>query len=1143
MYQNQFALLSKRRFLPLFITQFLGAFNDNLYKNALVVLITYVLAEQLPVKPQILVTLTGCLLILPMFLFSAQAGSIADKFEKSKLIQIIKMVEIILMIIGAIGFILQNVTLLMFVLLLLGTQATFFGPIKYSILPFHLQEDELVSGNALIEMGTFLAILIGNILGVVCISFSHGLIIISSMIVLMALLGFISSCYIPQARPVAPNLNLSLNFIKETWDIVNFSRKTPSIFLCILGISWFWLIGFTFLAEFPNYAKDFIGGDQQIFVLFLAIFSVGIGVGSSLCNRLLKGQIEATYVPLAALGMSLFTFDLYFSTRAEMLIPHGTTLMTLSQFFHSFNHWRIMLDMFLIALCGGIYIVPLYAIMQHRAEDSHKARIIASNNIMNALFMTVAAIATMAMIKANFTIPQIFLTIGIVNMIVVVQSCRLLPGYLVKSILRLILQFMYDVNVKGIENYHQAGDRVVIAPNHTSFLDGLLLAAFLPGKLSFAMYSGYIDKWWVKPVTLFVEIFPLVPTNPFSMKSIVKYVRENKKLVIFPEGRITVTGALMKIYEGPGMIADKADATILPILIEGAQYTPFSRLRGRVHIRWFPKITLTIYPAQRYEVAENLRGRKRRQSIGEKLYETMSNILFLGANYDTTLFQSLWHAQAIHGPSHKIIEDIQRQPLSYHRLILGSIILGRKLASLTAKGEAIGILLPNVNAAVVTFFGVQAFSRVAALINFSTGTKNVVLACQTAAINVVCTSKAFIETAKLQVMMTALQESNVKIIYLEELKLQINLLDKLYGLLASRLPRWFGLKPKPGDAQKPAVILFTSGSEGTPKAVVLSSRNIHANKAQLASRVDFSPADIVLNALPIFHSFGLTAGTLLPILYGMKVFFYPSPLHYRVIPELSYDINATILFGTNTFLAGYARYAHPYDFYSIRYVYAGAEKLKEENRRLWADKFGVRIFEGYGATETSPVISANTPMHNRPGTVGKLMPGIEHKLNPVPDIHEGGSLNVKGPNIMLGYMFHDNPGILVSPQDGWYDTGDIVTIDNDGYLTIRGRAKRFAKVGGEMISLAFIEHYLDALWPGYIHALVTLPDEKKGEQLVLVTNYPSADKAELIQYARANGISELAVPKTIHIVDKIPMLGSGKVDYTTIQKQIKMDNE
>jgi acyl-[acyl-carrier-protein]-phospholipid O-acyltransferase/long-chain-fatty-acid--[acyl-carrier-protein] ligase len=1139
MLKNQFSLLLKRRFLPLFITQFLGAFNDNLYKNALVVLITYFLASKLSVDPQILVTFTGCLLILPMFLFSATAGSIADKFEKSNLIRIIKVAEIILMLLGGIGFILQNVTLLMIVLFLLGAQLTFFGPIKYSILPTHLQDDELVAGNGLIESGTFLAILLGNILGVIFITMPNGLVMISTAIVSMAVLGFVSSWFIPKAEAAAPNLKLSFNFVKETWEIVKFTSKTRSIFLCILGISWFWLIGFVFLAEFPNYAKDFMHANEDVFVLFLAIFSVGIGVGSSLCNRLLKGQIEATYVPLAALAISIFTFDLYFATLLENHSAPSAALITLREFLNAPNHWRIMLDMLLIATSAGIYIVPLYAIMQHEAQSSHKARVIASNNIMNALFMTVAAIATMIMLKLKLTIPQIFLTIGVFNLMVVIQTCRLLPGALVKSILRLILEMVYRVEIIGLENYHKAGNRIVIAPNHTSFLDGLLLAAFLPDKLSFAMYAGYANKWWVKPVTLFVEIFGLEPTNPYILKSIIKYVKEDRKLVIFPEGRITVTGALMKIYEGPGLIADKADALVLPILIDGAQYSPFSRLRGLVRLRWFPKITLTIFEPQQLKVDENIRGRKRRQVMSDKMYQIMSNTMFLGTHLDTTLFQSLIEAKNIHGANHKIIEDIKREPLSYKRLILGSIVLGRKLSLITKKGEAVGLLMPNVVATIVTFFGLQAYLRVCALINFSTGTQNVVIACITARLKIVCTSRVFVETAKLQGMIKALEDNNIQIIYLEDLKKQVNIFNKLHAFFASKLPWAFGLTQKAEFANLPAVILFTSGSEGTPKAVVLSHRNLHANKGQLSSRVDFSPADIVLNALPMFHSFGLTAGTILPILYGMKVFFYPSPLHYRIIPELSYDINATILFGTNTFLTGYARFANAYDFYSIRYVYAGAEKLKEENRRLWADKFGVRIFEGYGATETSPVISANTPMHNKPGSVGKFMPGIEYNISPVPDITDGGRLSVKGPNIMLGYMFFDNPGVLVPPSEGWYDTGDIITMDNEGYITIQGRAKRFAKIGGEMVSLAFVEHYLDKLWPHAMHAVITLPDEKKGEQLLLVTTHEKADRSEIIQYARSNGISELAVPKAIKILNKIPLLGSGKVDFAAINELLK----
>lgn len=424
MQKNQFTLLTTQRFLPIFLTQFLGAFNDNVYKNALVVLITYFLASKLPIKTDILVTLTGCLMILPMFLFSAQAGSIADKFEKAKLIQFIKIGEIILMSLGAIGFMLQNVTFLMIIMFLLGIQITLFGPLKYSILPMHLHEDELVAGNGLIEMGTFIAILLGNILGVVFIMQPNGLMIISGAIIVFAFLGYVSSCFIPKASPGAPDLKLSFNFVKETYRVVQFAKHTQELFLCILGISWFWLIGFVFLAQFPNFAKDYMGGNEDVFVLFLALFSIGIGVGSGLCNWILKGKISAVYVPWAALGISVFTIDLFFATQHK--ITHTGSLQTPMDFLSVEHHWRVMVDIVAISIFAGIYIVPLYTILQFRADVAHKARMIGANNIMNALFMTVGAIGVMIMIKINFTIPQIFLSIAVINLLVIVLIKKLM---------------------------------------------------------------------------------------------------------------------------------------------------------------------------------------------------------------------------------------------------------------------------------------------------------------------------------------------------------------------------------------------------------------------------------------------------------------------------------------------------------------------------------------------------------------------------------------------------------------------------------------------------------------------------------------------------------------------------------------------
>jgi len=437
-------------------------------------------------------------------------------------------------------------------------------------------------------------------------------------------------------------------------------------------------------------------------------------------------------------------------------------------------------------------------------------------------------------------------------------------------------------------------------------------------------------------------------------------------------------------------------------------------------------------------------------------------------------------------------------------------------------------------------FGLQARGRVAAMLNYTLGPKNLVASCESALVRRIYTSERFVVAAKLEHHVTKLREV-ATVVYLEDLRERITPWLKIKAAIAGRFDSLARGRERisPDEA---AIVLFTSGSEGSPKGVVLSHANLLANREQVAARIDFGAQDVILNALPMFHSFGLTGGTLLPLLSGMRTFFYPSPLHYRIVPEIAYDVNATILFGTNTFLAGYARFAHPYDFYSVRYVFAGAEKLKDETRRTWTDKFGVQIFEGYGATETSPGISINTPIDSKPGTVGRLLPGIEYALDPVPGV-EGGRLSVRGPNVMLGYLRHERPGVIEPPSTqrgaGWYDTGDIVVIDDEGFVTIQGRAKRFAKIAGEMVSLTAVEELATRTWPDAQHACVTLPDAQKGEQLVLVTTREGAQRAELSAQARADGMSELHVPKRLVPVAAIPLLGSGKADYPAVQALVE----
>jgi acyl-[acyl-carrier-protein]-phospholipid O-acyltransferase/long-chain-fatty-acid--[acyl-carrier-protein] ligase len=1134
MQHSQFALLASRRFLPLAITQLLGAFNDNLFKNALVILITYVLAARSGLNAQVLVVAAGGIFILPFFLFSATAGQLADKYDKARLTRGIKLAEIVLMLGAALGFFLGSVWLLMAVLFLMGTQSAFFGPIKFGILPDHLAEDELVAGNALIETTTFLAILSGTLLGGLVILADGGAILISGLVVAVALAGWSASFFIPSTQPASPDLKVSYNVLHQTWRIVRYAGASRVIFLCILGISWFWLVGATFLSLFPTLAKDVIGANQEVVTLFLIAFSVGVAAGSLLCNRLLKGEVHATYVPLGALGISLFAADLFLSTRH--FAPAAGELIGVAPFLQEPGAWRVLADLVLVAVSGGLYIVPLNAMLQQRSPESHRARNIAASNVVNALFMVAGAAVSAVLLERGLTVPQLFLLMAAVNATVAVYISRLLPGALVKALMAWLLDLLYRVDVRGLKHLHEAGDRVLIVANHLSFLDAVLIAAYVPEELTFAIDSHIAKQRFIKFFLSLAKTYPMDPTNPLAIRALVASVKQGEKVVIFPEGRITVTGALMKVYEGPGMIADKADAMILPVRLDGAQYTPFSRLKGKVRVRWFPRISVRFLAPRAFDIPSDLKGRKRRQLVGDRLYDLMTEMMFESSDYRRTLFQSLIDAGRTQGGGHVVLEDMERRPLSYRGLTRASFVLGRRIAMATDHGERIGVLLPNVVGAGVTFFALQAFGRVPAMLNFSTGAANMLLACSAAQVRAVYSSRRFMETAGLQSLCRELVASGVEVRYLEDLRAGLSGLDKLLGLLAGVFPQIaYRISCRDRDPGQPAVVLFTSGTEGAPKGVALSHTNIQANRHQVASRIDFGPNDIVFNALPMFHSFGLSTGTLLPILFGLRVFLYPSPLHYRIVPEMVYGANATILFGTDTFLAGYARFAHPYDFYSVRFVCTGAERLKDDTRRVYSERFGVRIFEGYGATETAPVLAMNSPMQSRTGTVGRIMPGIEWRLERVPGIDDGGRLMVKGPNVMVGYLKADRPGVLQPAEDGWYDTGDVVAVDAEGYVSIKGRMKRFAKVGGEMVSLAAVEGYVSRLWPDHNHAVVSLPDPKKGEQLVLVTENRAASRDALVGFAREQGVAEISIPRTIIRVDGLPVLGTGKVDYVKVR--------
>ncbi|MCB1783492.1 MAG: acyl-[ACP]--phospholipid O-acyltransferase [Alphaproteobacteria bacterium] len=1140
MKNSQFDLLRHRRFAPLFITQFLGAFHDNIFKNALVALMVFGAVSGSGDQDKTIAAIAMGVFMLPFILFSALAGQYADKYPKEKVIRVVKLAEVFIAVSGALSLLTGSETLCFITLFTLGAQSAFFGPSKYSILPEHLAEDELIGGNALLNTSTFLAILIGSVLGNVLVNIEGiGTSVVSLMLLACAVSGYIASRSIPETKAASPDIKINYNIVTETYAILhNLFTFRRSVFEAALGVSWFYFIGAMFMSQLQGFTKITLHANENVFTLFMVIFAIGVAVGGLLNNRLLQGRVEAVYVPLAALGITLFSIDLFFA-GVLYTPPASETLTGLGAFLGTFSGWRMIADVFLIAICGGIFVVPLNTIIQHDTPDEIRSRILAGSAILDSIFIVTSAIISFVLLNIGINIPFVILIFALANALVAIYICQLLPEYLLKTLLQGLFKLLYKVEVRGIENIKKAGNRALIVGNHVSLLDPPLLAAFLPGRPMFAVNS-FVAEWvWVKPFLKLVDAFPLDPTNPFSVKSLIKEVEKDKHCVIFPEGRLTETGALMKIYEGPGMIADKSDAMILPVRLDGVQHTAFARLKDKVPLRKFPKVTITILEPRHFKIPDALTGRARRQMAGLQLYDLMEQMMFQTEDRNQTLFSALMKARYINGSNAPIAEDVERKPMTFKTLVKGAIVLGRKFAATTTRGENVGMLLPNSCATLTAFFGLQAFGRVPAMLNFSAGQHAILAACTAAQLKTVITSRKFIDFARLGDLAAAMEEQGLKLVYLEDIKKGLTPLDKARSLYAARTARLIheSQKVKPDD---PAVVLFTSGSEGLPKGVVLSHANIMSNIIQLTARVDFNRQDIVFNCLPMFHSFGLTGGTLLPVLSGVRTFLYPNPLHYRIVPELVYSSNATIMFGTDTFLNGYAKKANAYDFYRMRYIFAGAEKVREETRQIYMERFGVRVLEGYGSTETSPVIACNAPMHTKPGSVGRLLAGLEYRLADVPGVDQGGRLSVKGPNVMLGYLRAENPGVLEPPPEGWYDTGDIVDIDEEGYVSILGRAKRFAKIAGEMVSLTSVETYVKKVYPDHNHAVASIPDKRKGEQLVLVTTNDKAAREDLSKYASENGISELAVPKTILLIESIPVLGTGKTDYAEIQQFVEM---
>lgn len=693
-----------------------------------------------------------------------------------------------------------------------------------------------------------------------------------------------------------------------------------------------------------------------------------------------------------------------------------------------------------------------------------------------------------------------------------------------KAVLQWALRLCLRVRVAG-DTSALSERRVLIVANHPSPFDCLLLGLCLPVRPVVVFPLEDKRHWLTRLGSALIDHQSWDMNHPMTVKKVLRLIEQGRPVALFPEGRVARAGNVMKVYEGAALIAFKSGATLVPVHIESGRHTFAHGLAGG-------RVTLRVHPPAHVDAPPGSGPRARREIGARELGRIMQAATF-HSHVPKSVFDAFLDAVEREGRGTEILEDMNEEPKTYGDILKASLAIGRQLRRWTAPGEAVGVLMPNMFVSIGVVLGLQCCGRVPAMLNYTSGSRGIAASRAAVGLKTVVTSRSFVEQAALEPLIAVL--GGLNIIYVEDIRDRFGVLDKLWLIAwAMRFPRLVRVAVNPHAA---AVLLFTSGSEGKPKGVALSHAGLQANILQIRTVIDFTPSDKVLNALPMYHAYSFTAGVMLCLLTGTKLFLYVSPLRYRAIPEISYRRDATYLFGTSTFLGFYARNAHTGDFGTLRYVISGGEKLGEEVAKLWLDKFGLRVFEGYGATECT-VISLATPLSHRPGYVGRVLPGLETRLEPLEGIDRGGVLHVRGPSVMLGYVQQDQPGAIQPVNsafgEGWHRTGDVVEFDDEDFLRIAGRVKRFAKIAGEMVSLDQIERVAAAASPAHHHAAVLKLEATGGETTVLFTTDPTIHRARLQKAARVLGAQELAVARNVIRLGEIPLLGNGKTDYVRL---------
>jgi acyl-[acyl-carrier-protein]-phospholipid O-acyltransferase/long-chain-fatty-acid--[acyl-carrier-protein] ligase len=1094
-------------------TQFLGALNDNLYKTVVSLRAVHVAAN----GGTEYLSLAGAVFVIPFLLFSGYSGHLADQFSKRRVMIAVKAFEILAMLMGLAAFFSSSIPLMLVVLFLMALHSTLFSPAKYGIVPEMLPAEQLSRANGLLEMTTFVAIVIGTALSSALFPvFSGQPWKMGIGMVGVAAVGFLISFKIRDTGPAGADDRFLWNPFAEVIKGTQQLLKDRPSWLTVMGISYFWMLGALFQLDLLLYGTEVLKvGDTQVGLMVTAL-AVGIGAGSILAGKVSGDRVDLGLVPLGSTAMGVMCLLLY-SARASYA-------------------WSIA-ALIGLGLASGLFIVPLNAYLQYRSGHKEKGRVLATNNFYNTFGLLLASgILWLFHDKLHVSSATLVLGAGIATIFATLYIAWIMPDQWVRMVMRIVLHTLFRMRYRGVEHIPARGGALLVS-NHMSYLDGFLIGAATERRIRFMVWKPFCDHpvWgW------FLRAFKAIPV-PDGLKGVKAAIEGARKemeaghmVCIFAEGAISRTGSMGPFKRGMERMVGGLDVPVIPVHLDRLWGSIFSFKGGRFLKKWPERVPYPVTISFGQPMPSSSDALQVRQAVTELSSDAAALRAAPGETLATRFVQTArktWSTLAM--------ADSSGRELTHGRALAGAVVFADWTRRNSVPKEKIGIFMPASVAAALANLGITLAGRVPVNLNFTSGKETVASAVDQCKIRVIVSSRTFLEKAKLEAM--------PGMVYVEDLLGGVNKGTRLWALIRARVsPKsWLVDAGEPNDL---ATIIFSSGSTGTPKGVMLSHRNVLANIDSVLEVFPLDAHDAIIGVLPFFHSFGFTMTLWLPVIKGCRALYHANPMDAKIIGDLVEKYKGTFLLSTPTFLANYIRKCTKQQFASLKYVLAGAEKVREQIAHAFEEAFGVGILEGYGCTEMAPVVAVNTPdwgegrdaqIGTKIGTVGHPIPGVSTKVvDPETgadrENNQEGLLLVRGANRMLGYLGQPEK-TAEAFMDGWYKTGDIAIVDEDGFIRITDRLARFSKIGGEMVPHGKIEDTLHAM--GIASVVTGVPDERRGERLAILYTTPPLEPGEIWKKLGETELPKLWIPKqsSIHRVDELPTLGTGKLDLRKVR--------